>query len=582
MEIKKLFSASGIAGLKEVTFKNLSDKGTGVNIIYFTNSTDIDYRDNTPCGINFLLSKPIQKSKTLFSTFIIPPNFAFYNHRISVLKYSKYFKSKFAKGGFTGRVLKSIPLSKTELLQKNNFYDLSVMAEAFKRVSNTSELKAIQELFNTFEKISNEFSKTFYKKDTYVVIETNYDNKEILNLFLKQNRIKNCLIPDVSQKGIKGILVKTKNFFYPLTLIDEKDNLRINMQSFGNILKGIENEHNEDLKKLGILSQENENLASLTTSYTKELKKTNSEISEKKITKDKTIDEKVIEKLESIKELDTVIKDKKTEVKINSILNDTNELITRDSFKERTEKEDYLKNIETDPKFKKYQDQVKKLKELNFKFNGSIQIQKANLPKNLYFDPIKVTGIETFTSYNKQKTEFDEVLDESMFDLFKSLEIDTNAGLKVQNVKISFEDNIKNRYKIYKVRLKNTKFGYEKPYDIELRVPYPVQGKYLKLDSNKYIMVNQFFPYPILKIQPNTVRIYTHYSTAAVELKGSVVNLGSNDLNRIKDNFLISLTEAKKKVKVSELTNDKKQEIKDKYNLPLMLNDKLMVNLEIQ
>jgi len=171
---------------------------------------------------------------------------------------------------------------------------------------------------------------------------------------------------------------------------------------------------------------------------------------------------------------------------------------------------------------------------------------------------------------------------QSMFDLFKSLEMDKEAGLKVQDVKISFEDNIKNRFKIYKVRLKNTKFGYQKPYDIELKVPYPSHGKYIKLDSNKYIMINQLFPYPILKIQPNTVRIYTHFSTAAVELKGSNVNLGTNDLNRIKDTFLINLTEAKCKVKTNDLDDQKVQYLKDKYNLPPDLNDKLFTNIEIR
>jgi len=93
-------------------------------------------------------------------------------------------------------------------------------------------------------------------------------------------------------------------------------------------------------------------------------------------------------------------------------------------------------------------------------------------------------------------------------------------------------------------------------------------------------MLNQLFPYPILKVQPNSVRIYTHFSTAAVELKGSVMN-NTEDLKRIKDEFLKILTEGKKLKSSSELLPEDIQEIKNKFNLPDKLNDKLLFNLEV-
>ena len=544
MEIKKIFSPAGITGIKEIYFKNLSN-GSGINLIYFTNVTNIAPTVNDINGVSFLNTS---KNKTYFNIFILPPSFIFYNHRVSTLNYTKFFKTIAPKKGINGRIVKTIPLTKTDQLSKSTFYDLTSLGETFKKVSSISEIKSIQELMKTFEKIAVEFSKTYYKKDTYILLETDFNNKEILELLLKYYRIKNTLIDLTGIPNLKGIIVKVKNIYFPLTEIKSTtlgDILTINLQALHKIEKHLEKDIEVLPNSPKIISDEHV-LESKESKESKEL----------------------LKKLEDIKQLtsDAVTDD----IKINTILNDTNQLINRSN-----------KNILKNPKLEKYKKELSLIKELNFKFNGSIKVSNENLPKNLYYDPVKATGIETYTGYNKQKTEFDEVLDEAMFDLFKSLEIDDEVGLKVQKIKISFEDNIKNRFKIYKIKLKNTKFGYNKPYDIELRVPYPIQGKYIKLDSNKYIMQNQFFPYPILKIQPDTVRIYTHFSTAAVELKGGIVSTTS-DLNRIKDKFLIKLTEYKKKVKTQNLTITEIDDIKNKYGLPKNLNDSLFTNIEIR
>lgn len=575
MEIKKVFTSTGINGIKELTFKNLTgDKsGSGINLIYFTNCTNINYQKNSNTGVSFLSHAKI---KTYFNSFIIPPSFVFYNHRVSTLKYIKYFKTNAPKNGINGRITKSIPLMKTETLQKSSFYDLTPLGESFKTVSNISEIKAIQELINLINNISTEYNKAYFKKEVYFLIESDYDNKEIFEMLLKYFHIKNNLFENPSNI-FKGILVKVNNTYFPLT--EEKIGLNgrslgINLQGYNQIQKAILNEYSKKLKETGVIVPEVlDNDSTSSTSSTS-------------IVKELSTDDKVMKNFSKIKSINTPIKDKKTELEINKILNQTNEILTKTDTNSNSNaidtKSKNLKNLENNPKFEKFKKEIKLLKELNFKFNGSIKIDKNNLPKNIYYDPIKVTGLETVTGYNKQQTEFDEVLDEAMFDLFKSFENDPEVGLKIKDIKISFEDNIKNRFKIYKIKIQNTKFGYEKPYDIKLKVPYPSHGKYIKLDSNKYIMINQLFPYPILKIQPNTVRIYTHYSTAAVELKGSTVNLGSNDLNRIKDNFLVNLTESKKKVKTQDLDDIQVQNIKDKYNLPFNLNDKLFTNIEIK
>jgi len=431
MEIKKIFTSTGLNGIKGITFKNLTNdssgkSGTGINLIYFTNVTHINFKADKKnitefTGLSFLAQS---KNKTYFNTFIIPPSFVFYNHRVSTLKYSKFFKSAMVKVNISGKVLKNIPLTKTEILQKSSFYDLTSLAESFKSVSSISEIKAIQELMNLLLSIIKEYHKTFYKKDSYVIIETNYDNKEILDMFLKFYRIKNSLIDLTSIPQFKGIIVKVKNMYYPLTEIKTSlngNNLAINIQVLNKINKALLEEHKKDLSRVGLNPDE-----ILEEPESNELKNIDSDIKVIDGTKiksnDKTlkIKEEILEKLDKVKELDNGIKDPKTEVKINNILNQANEIITRNTSKTNNLKKDSLKHdkiledLEKDPKFSKYLKEVQLLKEINFKFNGSIKVNKANLPKNIYYDPIKATGIETYTSYNKQQTEFNEVLDEAI------------------------------------------------------------------------------------------------------------------------------------------------------------------------
>jgi len=110
MEIKKIFSSTGLSGIKELSFKNLTgtSAGSGINLIYFTNVTCINYTKKSYSGLSFL---EMSKNKTYFNSYIIPPTFVFYNQRVSTVKYIKFFKSNAPKVNVSGKVLKSIPLN---------------------------------------------------------------------------------------------------------------------------------------------------------------------------------------------------------------------------------------------------------------------------------------------------------------------------------------------------------------------------------------------------------------------------------------------------------------------------------------
>jgi len=195
---------------------------------------------------------------------------------------------------------------------------------------------------------------------------------------------------------------------------------------------------------------------------------------------------------------------------------------------------------------------------LNEKYNGVVKINR-NLLKDssdVYYDPMDIVKIDELSVYNKQKTEFDEALDQSMFDLIKSIENDSEAGIKIKNIDVSIIDTNKSRFKVYKVTMKNTKFGKTTEYTKNIKVPYPIKSKYLKIGGVKYIMINQFYPKPILKVKPNMVRLYTQFSTYTCTLNTHKLNV-SNDIDHIVYEFL----KLNKKSKVDFLEDDQ-------FNLP--------------
>ena len=215
------------------------------------------------------------------------------------------------------------------------------------------------------------------------------------------------------------------------------------------------------------------------------------------------------------------------------------------------------------------------IEEINRVYNGSILYSdiESNLIKQV-FDPKKIVGLEEFSSINKQQTEMFEKLDENIRDLANAFTQDPDLKIEVLDIKSQLVETNKDRYIEYNVKIKHD-FGIatKKPYTITFRVPAPIDEKYLKIGGNNYIMIQQLFPQPIQKVNNTTTRLYTHYNTTSVILKGSV--LESKDFKNVEKEFIDSLVSAKliSRSKVREIDIKTKQKLIDEYNCPLSMTD---------
>ncbi len=204
-------------------------------------------------------------------------------------------------------------------------------------------------------------------------------------------------------------------------------------------------------------------------------------------------------------------------------------------------------------------------KEINKKYNGNIAV---DLKQDGVFDMQSIVGMDELGNYDKQRTELTENMDELIDDLIHgTLENDPDVDIKVLKITKKVVDDNKNRYKEYQVKIQHKDFGLttDKPYTISFRVPVPVQGKYIKIGGNNYILINQLFPKPIQKIDPNLVRFYTHFSVASLKIKNTKLT-ASNSFIDIEDKFVQQLKSINA-IKLENFDNADKDEIAERYDL---------------
>ena len=589
--IDKLFSSLGNAGLEKLKFfeQIQSDKKIskqGINLIYLADATVI----KLPSKLN-KLDLEIKIGPAFLASFnklhvfgagVIPPNMAFRSQRV---QFNTYYNWVRQVDPTKLKLSRKIPNDKGLPPEKSIFYDITPVYPAFFNLWNSSEVTATKELFKLIEMIAQDFASnktSFYKRNSYLMLDLqDYGNRDLIEAIFNYYRLNKKLI-----NGIEGIIVRIDDKFWPLTEVKE-NGLAINMIVYNKIKKIKAKLKDEDGKAKHL---EHLNPVEKDPESTEDSNEANDhlEVSLKKLKHfydNKTVN---VYTPQERKELDQHLD------KIHNIIsgasddNSTLKKLAKDipEFKDPKKLEslttqDKIKILKKHPKFSKYAKYLEEIRNVNLKYNGAITIDEELVKQtsDTYFNPLDVVKIKDFHSFNRQSSEFNEVLDEAMYDLFKGIEQDPNAGIKVLDIKIRYDDNFKSRYKIYKVKIKNTKFGYSKPYDIELRVPYPVNGKYLKLDGVNYIMGNQFFPQPIVKTQADAVKIFTHFSTAAVELKGTTLNKTS-DFFRLKDEFLKILTEVKALKSSSDISSEEIEVLKDEFKLSGNLNPALIFNLE--
>ena len=457
--------------------------------------------------------------------------------------------------------VKVVPSFRNFIKGKINLIDLTPLSELyFLQTRNLSKFKLTQELIDIFNRFSEE-----YNKKTYLLIGAGQN--EIDNIFLE------ILFKIARKKGFKfesnflkidGAIIskvdQDQQFeWYPLIQKKDKELIfKFNIYSLfqKNYKTGFKDtEEIEDLDRTteeGIIDKE------------KEKENIRNQILE---LSDKLLDKHV--------DIEHMLKTGEKEEALDSVY----ELINNDSIEGDTtiEKINNLFKDKDKKTKKKIKNLIDYLEEVNKQFNGALKLNNKllNESSNSYFDPQKIIKLEDLTGYKKHATEFDKLLDHSMFDLIKSIEKDKEAGIKVENIKTEIYDTNTSRFKKYVITFRNTDTENKASYTQELIVPYPIKEKYFKIDGVNYIMINQFFPKPILKVKPNMVRLYTHFSTFSVWLSTHILD-ESQDIGEF-TNVLLKLN---KKAKVSYIDNEKLNKNIENFDIPF--TDITLINKKIE
>ena len=487
------------------------------------------------------------RKKGVFNEAIILPMYKFFGKKISSASYIKEFREK----NPNVRIVKKLKPTKAG---KVNIMDLTILSELFAIQSQKFKFRAMDELF----RIIDDLIKTLPTGTTPIFLydsnSKNGQNNLFFDLFFQYVKRNSFKIPydKIPVETFLGFYQDDK--FIHLAAFSEKIKMNFNgKEQFIHKFK-VPTLINFQKEFLNLSPEEDAEDITLETLETdkkdtnKNTKANSEETSEETVSNQTTENE--VDPRDQVKQdlnnLINILTKGQSKDKVDDLLKDVKSLEGKKDLNEDTLDEIYQYLSRLDPN-KDINEIIEKLKEIykndkkfitqldllinyineiNKKYNGSIKLDEnlINKTSNNYYNPVDILGMDTLNVYNRQKTEFDYVLDNNMYDLIKSIEKDKEAGVEVLKIETELVDNNKDRYKKYIVTLKNKNFGYTKKYKIEFLVPYPVKNKYIKMDGNTYIMLNQFFPKPIVKIKPNLTRLYTHYNTSTMTLNTHVYN----------------------------------------------------------
>ena len=416
--------------------------------------------------------------------------------------------------------------------ERTNIFDFSgIIGDIMSTAKARSQKMVFQELNKLIGSVTKDYPQD---RKNYLVIygstTISSDNAEFLNFLIYINKLSAGKI----KTNLDGIIYILDGKFYPIAIPDDKNKDK-SLKFLRNILGSLLQYKNK--VSTGI---DNINPDIMTDEMKEECEEQKADAREKitKIVNDN-------------KDLDGVQKEIKgilhglpgtvgtTKDKLESLFNGSDNKVTKD---------------------------VEKLnKEVNRKYNGNVQV---DIPKTGVFNAQKIVGMDEVGNYNKQQAELTENIDELVEDLvYGTLENDPDIDIKVLGIKTKIVDDNKNRYKEYQVKIQHKDFGKttNKPYTVSFRVPVPVQGKYIKLGGNNYILINQLFPKPIQKIAPNLVRFYTHFSVASLSIKNAKLT-ASNGFIELEEKFVQHLKSINA-IKVTNFKNETKDELSTKYGI---------------
>ncbi len=182
---------------------------------------------------------------------------------------------------------------------------------------------------------------------------------------------------------------------------------------------------------------------------------------------------------------------------------------------------------------------------------------ELNIPETRTNQSINPKDIVTIKKINSIRTkyELDENIDESIRDLFYSLESKQSAPIKILNINKKYEDDNLNRFIRYTITVKNVNKGFKEPYDLTIKVPALVNDRYLKLNSSDYILLSQQYLVPITKDKVNEARFLTHFQMTRLVVKNLKFNV-----SQIED--ILNYCETKYSNTISSIEKDEKSKIK--------------------
>jgi len=432
------------------------------------------------------------EAKSLFGSITVPGVISsFVGKKLTSQKYYSELKTK-----LPNYKIDRIPSNDDKL---TNVFDMSGISDEIIKISLSRSKKLV---FSELNKLWNSVAQDYNKVNDNILFIYNPDGENInyLNLIkyiavLNNNKIKSL---------ITGIVYFHNNNFYPIakkTKIKEVDYLVFNKSVIELLLKNIEN-INKGKEEVDEIDKNN-------------IVKVRDKVNE-------------LSKKLSNKEEDN----KKTISEIKKIVHGTPEL--NGTFQDKL---DQLYKEDNDTPI----DQISEsLKKLNEKYNGNIEV---NIKDKSAVNSEKIVGMKNLGNYNKQSQELNENMDANIKDLIDStLLADPDLNIELISIKSKVVDNYKDRFKEYSIRIRHKNIGNttNRPYNITFRTPIVVQDKYTRIGGNNYIMINQLFSAPIAKISPHLVRFYSHYSTAALELKSSRLSV-NKDFKDIEDKFIQEL-----------------------------------------
>ncbi len=421
-------------------------------------------------------------------------------------------------------------------------------------------------------------------KEFYLVIDgNNCDQKDIIQSILYYSRLSGNKL---RLKEIDGIILYGNNRFWPMTTKDsdkEGPFLKVNINILARYMKEV---HLEDIETVDETPEES---VESTKKIVEQLYKVH--IGRKTVTATKmftdhakkgedVLEENPLELIKAEVSQNKNIPGKTFEQKLSNLFKEPEE--TKDSKDSKGTKDSKKKTESRIPKMIKTIN--KNLEELNRDYNGVKTLDESIIERNAnsFYKPLNIIGFKDFHAFDKQKTDFGKNLDQAMFDLIKSIEADKELNIKILNIKTSITDTYSDRLKTYTIKLQHKDFGYTKPYTVKFHVPIPSKGKYLKVGGNSYIMTNQLFSKPVVKVNPKTVRLYTHYSTCAIHLKHHAIN-DEQGVDAMMESVADTLKYGKKLVRKPEImTKEEIIDMKAKYDLPEFMNPDIFVNLSIK